>query len=115
MQHRDAEGRAYWQQPQVAELPFAIAVGAFHNDHAYWHPMSLVAEYLYGRRAVLACAADGSAGPIIEQIEEHHSACGYRAGSIWNRGFSSVTPIPPASSTGSVSNTARAANCGRCL
>jgi hypothetical protein len=78
----------------VAELPFAIAVGAFHNDHAYWHPMSLVAEYRYGRRAVLGAPRTAAQAPIIEQIEEHHSACGYRAGSIWNRGFSSVTPIP---------------------
>lgn len=41
--HRDAQGRAYWEKPHVAGVPFVIAVGAFHNEHAQWHPMGLVA------------------------------------------------------------------------
>ncbi len=73
MQHRNAAGQAYWQQPHVAGIPFVIAVGAFHNDHAHWHPMSLVAEYLYGQQSVLEQVPGGPARVLIEPIEDHES------------------------------------------
>lgn len=46
--HRDAQGQHYWEKRHVTGLPFVIAVGAFHNEHAQFHPEGLLAKYLYG-------------------------------------------------------------------
>ena len=70
---RDAQGRAYWEKPHVQGMPFVIAVGAFHNDHAQLHPMGLIGQYLYGQRAVFGTDADGNRTITHELIEEHES------------------------------------------
>jgi hypothetical protein len=72
--HRDAKGRAYWQQPHVAGAPFVIAVGAFHDDFAQWHPIGLVTQYLYGTRDSFRHAADGTLTIESEPVAEHHHA-----------------------------------------
>ncbi|WP_432951364.1 hypothetical protein ACQPXM_41315 (plasmid) [Kribbella sp. CA-253562] len=64
-------GQHYWDQAHVRGVPFVIAVGAFHNDHAHWHPMSLVAEYLYGQRDVLEKVPGAPARVVLEKIEDH--------------------------------------------
>lgn len=71
---RDAAGHAYWEQSHVAGAPFVIAVAAFHNQHAQWHTMGFVAEYLYGRRAVIEHAAAGKLRISAEEITEHELA-----------------------------------------
>lgn len=71
--HRDAQGRAYWEKPHVGGLPFVIAVGAFHDEHAQWYPMGLVSQYLYGRRDVFVQDADGNRVITHVQIAEHES------------------------------------------
>lgn len=69
--HRDAQGRAYWQKSHVAGMPFVIAVGAFHDQHAQWHPVGLVSEYLYGTRDIPEHNTNGSLTITAEQITEH--------------------------------------------
>jgi hypothetical protein len=70
MQHVSG-GLQYWQQPHLQGAPFVVAVGAFHNDHAHWHPMSLVAEYLYGQRSALEEVPGRPARVVIENIDDH--------------------------------------------
>ncbi|CRK56827.1 Glycosaminoglycan attachment site [Alloactinosynnema sp. L-07] len=45
LEHRDAQGAAYWEKPHTAGVPFVVAVGAFHGPHAQLHPDGLLATY----------------------------------------------------------------------
>jgi hypothetical protein len=47
---RDAAGRAYWELPRAAAIPFVIAVEAFHSGSSLFHSVGFAAAYLYGRR-----------------------------------------------------------------
>lgn len=69
--HRDARGRPYWDQPHVKGLPFVVAVGAFHNDHAQFEPDALVSNYLYGLAQALSRDNTGNRVITQEEIELH--------------------------------------------
>lgn len=73
MTHRDAQGRSYWEKPHVAGVPFVIAVGAFHNDHAQWHPVGAASQYLYGQREVVEADAQGNQTITRTPIDSHNS------------------------------------------
>ncbi|GAB2740470.1 hypothetical protein GCM10027199_08890 [Amycolatopsis magusensis] len=69
--HSDAQGRPYWEQPHVQGLPFVVAVGAFHNEHAQFEPDGLVSNYLYGLTQTLSHDNTGSRVLTQEKIEFH--------------------------------------------
>jgi len=73
LDHR-IHGLPYWELPHVAGVPFVIAVGAFHDQHAQFHPMGLVAQYLYGTRDVASHDVNGRLIIRHEEIREHHFA-----------------------------------------
>jgi hypothetical protein len=70
---RDAQGRAYWEKPHVSDVPFVIAVSTFHDDHSQWQSAAQVAQYLYGRRAVVDADGSGRSVMTFESIAEHES------------------------------------------
>ncbi|MEU4827113.1 hypothetical protein AB0H37_35035 [Actinomadura sp. NPDC023710] len=57
---QEAAGRAYWEQPHVTGVPFVTALETFHTANALSRPVGLLAEYLYGRRDVVAFDGDGN-------------------------------------------------------
>jgi len=70
--HRDAHGQAYWEKPHVKDVPFVIAVGAFHNEHAQFHPDGVLASYLYG---IDQTPSHDDAGDLVltqQDVTEHH-------------------------------------------
>ncbi|MEU4266080.1 hypothetical protein [Streptomyces sp. NPDC025273] len=69
--HRDAAGCAYWEKSHIRDVPFVIAVGAFHNQNAQMHVMSSVCEYLYGQRDVLGHDESGKLTIAAEEISAH--------------------------------------------
>jgi hypothetical protein len=69
--HRDASGHAYWEKPHVSGAPFVIAVGAFHNEHAQFHPDGLLARYLYGVDQTLSLDRTGTLVISQHQITDH--------------------------------------------
>ncbi|MGV9967613.1 hypothetical protein ACWDU3_27300 [Streptomyces olivaceus] len=71
--HRDAAGCAYWEKSHVRDVPFVIAVGAFHNQNAQMHVMSSVSEYLYGQRDVLGHDDSGKLTIATHGIDTHES------------------------------------------
>lgn len=73
LKHRDAQGRAYWEKSHVAGVPFVIAVGAFHDQHAQFHRMGAVGEYLYGTRSIPNYDDTGNLTLTAERITEHES------------------------------------------
>jgi hypothetical protein len=68
---RDAAGRAYWEQPHVAGVPFVIALEPFHATSALIHAVGWLAQYLYGRRDVFAYDAHGRLQLTSEPIRDH--------------------------------------------
>jgi hypothetical protein len=58
--------------PHVEGIPFVIAVGAFHNDHAQLHPDALLGRYLYGLDQ--SFSHDDAVNLTIAQqdLAEHH-------------------------------------------
>jgi hypothetical protein len=68
---RDAGGRPYWEQPHVAGRPFVIALQVFYSISSLFHPVGLIANYLYGRRDVATHDADGRLQLTVEPIGEH--------------------------------------------
>jgi hypothetical protein len=68
---RDAAGLAYWEQPHVAGVPFVIALEPFHAASALIHAVGWLAEYLYGRRDIVAYDARGRLRLTAEQIDQH--------------------------------------------
>jgi hypothetical protein len=68
---RDAAGRAYWEKPHVAGLPFVVAVSAFHGEHAQWQTAVQVSEYLYGVRTVVATGPTGKPQARQENVSTH--------------------------------------------
>lgn len=71
--HRDATGCAYWEKLHIRDVPFVIAVGAFHNQNAQMHGMSSVGEYLYGQRDVLGHDDSGKLTIAADGIVAHES------------------------------------------
>lgn len=71
--HRNVKGQAYWEMPHVAGVPFVIAVGAFHDQHAQWYSDGLLAEYLYGARSVPNYDEQNTLTLTSEPIVEHQS------------------------------------------
>jgi hypothetical protein len=71
LEHRDAQGAAYWEKPHTVGVPFVIAVGAFHGPHAQIHPDGLLAVYLYGSRNVAYHAEDGKLTVTAQTVEQH--------------------------------------------
>ncbi|SEF27413.1 hypothetical protein SAMN05421837_103820 [Amycolatopsis pretoriensis] len=69
--HRDAQDRAYWELPHVEGIPFVIAVGAFHNDHAQLHPDALLARYLYGLDQSFSHDEAGNLTIAQQELVEH--------------------------------------------
>jgi hypothetical protein len=69
--HRDAAGCAYWEKSHVRDVPFVIAIGAFHNQNAQMHVMSSVSEYLYGQRDVLGHDDSGKLTITTHGIDSH--------------------------------------------
>jgi hypothetical protein len=69
--HRDANGHAYWEKPHVKGVPFVIAVGAFHNEHAQFHPDGLLARYLYGLDQTLSHDDAGDLVVVQHEITGH--------------------------------------------
>ncbi|MER7434330.1 hypothetical protein ABT341_06340 [Pseudonocardia alni] len=67
MQKKDAEGRHYWELPGMEDRSFVIALGAFHDIHAQFHPFGLLADYLFGRTVT---AIDGA---FVSGTIENHS------------------------------------------
>jgi hypothetical protein len=49
-----------------------IAVGAFHDQHAQFHPDGLLARYLYGINQTLSHDDAGNLVMIQDEIAEHH-------------------------------------------
>ncbi|MEU3741953.1 hypothetical protein AB0E78_33445 [Streptomyces sp. NPDC032198] len=72
--HRDAQGQAYWEKPHVEGVPFVIAVGAFHNAHAQFHPDGLLASYLYGIDQTFSHDDAGNLTVAQHDVIEHHWA-----------------------------------------
>jgi hypothetical protein len=68
---RDASGRAYWEQSHVDGLPFVIALEVFYSISSLFHPVGLIANYLYGRRDVATYDATGKLQLTVEPIDEH--------------------------------------------
>lgn len=68
---RDAEGRAYWEKPHVAGVPFVIALEAFHAASSLFHTISPLATYLYGTRDVAAFDDDGTLLLSSQKVTEH--------------------------------------------
>ncbi|MEV4249517.1 hypothetical protein AB0J63_39650 [Streptosporangium canum] len=73
LQHH-THGARYWDLPHVAGIPFVVAVGAFHDQHAQLHPMGLVGQYLYGKRDIASYDESGTLVLAHEDIHEHHFA-----------------------------------------
>jgi hypothetical protein len=68
---RDSQGRAYWELPHVAGVPFVIALEAFHGASSLFHAVSPLATYLLGRRDAAAFDDDGTLRLSAEQVSEH--------------------------------------------
>jgi hypothetical protein len=56
---RFADGSAYWELPHTKDLPFLLAVEAFHAESSLFHSVSFAAEYLYGVHATGEHDAEG--------------------------------------------------------
>ena len=67
----DAGGRPYWEQPHVDGLPFVIALEVFYSISSLFHPVGLIANYLYGRRDVATYDAAGKLQLTVEPIDQH--------------------------------------------
>ena len=68
---RDATGRPYWEQPQVAGRPFIIALEVFYSISSLFHSVGFIANYLYGRRDVATYDSEGKLKLTAEAIGEH--------------------------------------------
>lgn len=68
---RDAQGRAYWEQPHVQGRPFVIALESFHHLSSLFHTVGPLADYLYGRRTVPGRDDDGDLVWTSEKVTEH--------------------------------------------
>jgi hypothetical protein len=73
LEHR-VHGLPYWELSHVTAVPFVIAVGAFHDQHAQLHPMGLIGLYLYGTRDIASHDDTGKLVITYEDIHEHHFA-----------------------------------------
>jgi hypothetical protein len=63
--------RKYWEYPQVAGHPFALAIQDFHQPTSMtWSTYALV-EYLYGIRQLESRGPDGSIKRIGEPVESY--------------------------------------------
>lgn len=71
---RDAQGRAYWEQPHIHGMPFVIALESFHHASSLFHTVTPLSAYLYGRRAAAARDDNGSLVLTSEEVTEHHYA-----------------------------------------
>ncbi|MGQ4353103.1 hypothetical protein [Streptomyces drozdowiczii] len=60
LDHRDAQGHAYWEKPHVEGVPFVLAVQSFHNPSALFHTTGPLSTYLYGIRDVPTRDRQGS-------------------------------------------------------
>ena len=69
--HTDAQARHYWELPHMDGIPFVVAVGAFHGQHAQVNPMALAAEYLYGMRAIVHFDSEGNPSFETKSIGQH--------------------------------------------
>ena len=65
------QGGRYWELSHLQQVPFVVAVGAFHTTLAQVYPMGLVAQYLYGTRDVAEHQDDGTLTLIHQAIAEH--------------------------------------------
>jgi len=65
------QGGHYWELPHLQQVPFVVAVGAFHATLAQVYPMGLVAQYLYGTRDLAERQDDGTLTLIHQAIAEH--------------------------------------------
>jgi hypothetical protein len=68
---RDAAGRAYWEQPHIAGVPFVVALEPFHASSALVHAVGWLSQYLYGRRVLIAYDARGRLQLTAEPIGQH--------------------------------------------
>ncbi|MER5481281.1 hypothetical protein ABT026_30530 [Streptomyces sp. NPDC002734] len=68
---RDAEGNAYWEKPHTANIPFAIALEAFHHPSALIFSSAAIGNYLYGQRQTGHHDASGRLIIRNEKIIEH--------------------------------------------
>ncbi|MFF6954764.1 hypothetical protein ACFZAD_39970 [Streptomyces iakyrus] len=71
IEHRDAQGHAYWEKPHVDGVPFVIAVQSFHNPSALIHTVSSLATYLYGIRDIATRDSHGSLVLNSQVVTEH--------------------------------------------
>ncbi|MGW8569844.1 hypothetical protein [Streptomyces niveus] len=71
LEHRDAQGRAYWEKPHVEGVPFVLAVQSFHDPSALFHTTGPLATYLYGIRDVPSRDSDGSLVLNSQVVTEH--------------------------------------------
>ncbi|MDQ0904690.1 hypothetical protein QFZ22_000675 [Streptomyces canus] len=71
LEHRDAQGRAYWEKPHVEGVPFVLAVQSFHNPSALFHTTSPLATYLYGIRSIPTRDRHGSLVVNPQVVREH--------------------------------------------
>jgi hypothetical protein len=58
--------KRYWELPQVAGLPFVIAIEAFHDTTALFFPSGVLANYLYGLEHFPTYTEDGEL--VIESL-----------------------------------------------
>ncbi|MCO8306816.1 hypothetical protein NI939_29415 [Streptomyces sp. RKCA-744] len=71
LEHRDAQGRAYWEKPHVEGVPFVLAVQSFHDPSALFLTTGPLATYLYGIRDVPSRDSDGSLVLNSQVVTEH--------------------------------------------
>jgi hypothetical protein len=71
LEHRDAQGHAYWEKPHVNGIPFVIAVQSFHSPSALIHTTSSLATYLYGIRDIPTHDDHGSLVLNSQVVTEH--------------------------------------------
>ncbi len=71
---RDAAGRAYWELPNLAGVPFVIALESFHKPGALFHSVGLLAQYLYGRRDIATYDQGGQLLLTAAPIGQHEHA-----------------------------------------
>ncbi|MFE9679544.1 hypothetical protein ACFYO5_36485 [Streptomyces sp. NPDC006259] len=71
LEHRDAQGHAYWEKPHVKGTPFVIAVQSFHSPSALIHTTSTLSTYLYGIRDIPSRDAHGSLVLNSQVVTEH--------------------------------------------
>ncbi|MBB5960738.1 hypothetical protein FHS29_007366 [Saccharothrix tamanrassetensis] len=66
-------GGHYWDLPHLQQVPFVVAVGAFHAPLAQAYPMGLVGQYLYGTRDLAEHDDDGRLTLTHQAITEHRA------------------------------------------